>query len=164
MLRNFVTYCSTLACLSGISLAEQTYEDHGFSFQHGDSERVTVTGEKIKTIRIEGPGNSLFMVQNYGKSVTPEKLRNDMTSSLLKQFENDAIELTHKSASRALLGEPRSGHYILFTKHSIPSESLLFTFEKNGDTICVITQMALQHSRDAERMFATIQKSLSIIK
>lgn len=153
-----------MASLTGTSLAEQTYEAHGFSFQHGDSERVTVTGEKIKTIRIENSGSALFMVQNYGKSVTPEKLSGDMMSSLLKQFENEAIELTHKSVSRELLGESRIGRYILFTKNNIPSESLLFIFEKNGETVCVITQMALQHSRDAERMFATIQKSLSIIK
>lgn len=153
-----------MACLTGTSLAEQTYEAHGFSFQHGDSERVTVTGEKIKTIRVENQGSSLFLIQNYGKSVTPEKLSEDMTARLLKQFTNDAIELKHKSVSRHLLGELRSGRYILFTRNNILSESLLFTFEKDGDTLCVITQMALQHSRDAERMFATIQASLSITK
>ncbi len=143
-------------------IAEQTYEANGFKFQHRDSEKVTVTGDKIKTLRIENADNSLFMVQNYGSSITPEQLLEKMSQSLLKQFEENATELTHKTASRNLLGESRVGRYILFSRNNIPSESLLFTFKKDGDTICVITQMALQHSKEAERMFATVQKSLSI--
>lgn len=162
MLRNFVILCSLFTSLSGLVFAEQTYEANGFTFQHRDSEKVTVTGDKIKTLRIENADNSLFMVQNYGSSITPEQLLEKMSQSLLKQFEENASELTHKTASRTLLGESRVGRYILFSRNNIPSESLLFTFKKDGDTICVITQMALQHSKEAERMFATIQKSLSI--
>lgn len=164
MLRTFVIVCSIWTNLTGLVLAEQTYEGNGFSFTHGDTEKVTVTGEKIKTLRIENADNSLFMVQNYGSSVTPEQLRSMMTQSLLEQFDNDAKELTHKTASRKLFGESHQGIYILFSKNNIPSESLLFTFKKDGDTICVITQMALQYSKEAERMFATIQDSLSILK
>jgi hypothetical protein len=162
MLRNFVILCSVITSLSGLLLAEQTYEANGFTFQHRDSEKVTVTGDKIKTLRIENADNCLFMVQNYGSSISPEQLLKKMSQSLLKQFEKNARELTHKTASRTLFGEPRVGRYILFSKNNIPSESLLFTFKKGDDTICVITQMALQHSKEAERMFATIQKSLSI--
>ena len=162
MLRNFVILCSACASLTGLLLADQTYDGNGFSFNHRDSEKVTVTGDKIKTLRIENADNSLFMVQNYGSSIPPEQLLEKMSQSLLKQFEENATELTHKNASRTLFGQPRTGRYILFSKNNIPSESLLFTFKKDGDTICVITQMALQHSKEAERMFATIQKNLSI--
>ncbi len=162
MLRKIVILCSLFTSHSGLVFAEQTYEANGFMFQHGESEKVTVTGDKIKTLRIENADNSLFMVQNYGSSIPPEQLLEKMSQSLLQQFEENATELTHKTASRILLGESRLGRYILFSKNNIPSESLLFTFKKGSDTICVITQMALQHSKEAERMFATIQKSLSI--
>jgi hypothetical protein len=162
MPRNFVILFSVCASLTGYALAGQTYEANGFSFQHRESEKVSVTGDKIKTVRIENAESSLFMVQNYGSSITPEQLLKKMSHSLLKQFKENATELTHKTATRTLFGEPRVGRYILFSKNNIPSESLLFTFKKGNDTICVITQMALQHSKEAERMFATIQKSLSI--
>ncbi|MFC4993573.1 hypothetical protein [Rubritalea tangerina] len=164
MLRSTIITLSVWACTLLVSQAQQTYDDHGFSFQHSEAEKVTVTGDKIKTVRVENANGSLFMLQNYGKSITPEQLRSMMTESLLKQFEKNATELKHKSATRTLFGEARSGSYILFSKNNIPSESLLFTFQKDGDTICVITQMALQHSKEAERMFATIQESLSISK
>lgn len=164
MLRNLVSLCSLSACLTGSLLAEQTYEENGVRFTHGDSEKVTVTGEKIKTIRIENAEGASFIIQNHGAAITPEKLQAMMTESLLKHFENGATELTHKTAQRTLLGEPRNGRYILFSKNNIPSESLLFTFQKDGDTLCVITQMALQHSQEAERMFAQIQQSLELIK
>ncbi|MEO1856461.1 MAG: hypothetical protein ABGY95_03715 [Rubritalea sp.] len=162
MLRHFVQLCLAFASHTGLLLAEQTYEANGFRFQHRDSEKVTVTGDKIKTLRIENAYDSLFMVQNYGSSITPKQLLEKMSQSLLKQFGDKATELTHKAATRTLFGEARVGRYILFSKNNIPSESLLFTFKKGSDTICVITQMALQHSKEAERMFAIIQKSLSI--
>ena len=164
MFRHFFILCFLFTSLAGLAAAEQTYEANGFKFQHRDSEKVTVTGDKIKTLRIENADNSLFMVQNYGSSITPEQLLEKMCQSLLNQFKDNATELTNKGASRTLLGKTRMGKYILFSKNDILSESLLFTFKKDGDTICVITQMALQHSKEAERMFATIQKSLSISK
>ncbi|MGJ8673240.1 hypothetical protein [Rubritalea sp.] len=164
MLRHFVILYSTCACLSGPLLAEQTYEGHGYHFTHGDSEKVTVTGDGIKTLRIENADGSEFLIQNHGSSITPEKLQEMMTQSLLKHFEEGATELTHKTAQRIIFGEPRNGRYILFTKNNIPSESLFFTFQKDGDTLCVITKMALQHSQEAERMFAQIQESLELTK
>ena len=164
MLRHLVISCSIHACLAGALLAEQTYEENGFRFTHGDSQKVTVTGDKIKTLRIENTDGSLFMVQNHGSSIDPDTLQAMMTERLLKHFQNGAIELTHKTAKRTLFGEPRDGRYILYSKNNIPSESLLFTFQKDSDTLCVITQMALQHSQEAERMFVQIQESLEIIK
>ncbi|MFC5051666.1 hypothetical protein ACFPK9_13765 [Rubritalea spongiae] len=164
MLRNFVIFCSAYAILSGPLLAEQIYEGNGFRFTYSDSEKVTVTGEQIKTLRIKNSNGSEFLIQNHGDSVTPEKLREMMNQSLLKHLENGATELTHKTAQRTIFGTPRNGRYILYSKNNIPSESLLFTFQQDGDTFCVITQMALQHSQEAERMFAQIQQSLELIK
>jgi hypothetical protein len=164
MLQRFVTLCSAVAGLSGSLLAEQTYEANGYRFTHGDSEKVTVTGDKIKTLRIENAEGSQFLIQNHGNTITADELRALMTESLLKHFEDGAEELSHKTANRILLGASREGRYILYSKNNIPSESLLFTFQKDGDTLCVITQMALQHSQEAERMFAQIQDSLELIK
>ncbi|WP_026292695.1 hypothetical protein [Rubritalea marina] len=145
-------------------MSQQTYEGGGFSFEHRLGDKVSLSDGAIPTVRIESPNQSIMVLQNHGSSIEPDMLRQQMLDRLLKQFKGEAEQLQHKFGYRTFFNSPQQGTYILFSKDNVPREALFFSFKHDGDTICIITKMPLNDSRQAERMFATIQNSLTILK
>lgn len=164
MLRRLSITCLLWLFAFGVAKSQQTYEGGGFRFQHRLSDKIILNEGAIPTVIIESPNQSIMVLQNHGTSIEPDLLRQQMIQRLLKQFEGQAEELTHKVASRTFFQQLQQGNYILFSKDNVPREALFFSFKHDGDTICIVTQMPLNQSREAERMFETIQNSLNILK
>lgn len=148
----------------GTAFADKPYADNGFSFTHPDAMDVVVNGEAIKTLVIKDKKGTQVTLQNFGDKIDKEKLSDLMVSTLLKRFGNDASALTHKKVTRTFFGENHQGTCLLITKNNVPIECAIFTFEVDANTICVITQHALQFSPEAEAYFKTIQNTLQILE
>lgn len=144
------------------ALADKQYAENGFSFTYPDAMEVNSIGTNIKTIIIKDEAGSQVTLQNFGATITPDKISDTMVKTLLQRFENQSEIVTHKGITRTLFGEERKGTYLLLTPNDIPIECAVFTFSVDGNTICVITQFATQFCSKAESYFKTIQASLKL--
>ncbi|MGB0992626.1 MAG: hypothetical protein ACPG32_09160 [Akkermansiaceae bacterium] len=166
-MKNYLTTAiavlASFVSLSSLAQEEtKQYKGHGITFSYDSDLTIDAKVQGVPTIVVKNDGGIQVMIQNYGDKVAPAKLSGLMVNQLKGIFKKELTELHNKSVLRTFFGKKREGRYLIIQRAGIPIEAIVFTFEHNGASWCIITQQAYKDTPQAEKIFSTIQASLKV--
>ncbi len=160
---NFKLVIILLVTLFSTPLFAEQFQASGFSFQYPDGmkiEQESIFG--ITHLSIEADDSTLFMLQIYPDSHSPDKVRKDLLESLRQQFATFRARFPEKPTEpcrRKIGGEEYEGIKLMFSLFGMPHVNEIYSMKKHGKTAALVFHYAVEDQKDAFPRFKKITSS-----
>jgi len=124
------------------------FREHGLSFSYPSDMKIEQNSfYGIKQITIESTDSTLFMLQVFPAGTTPKELQRDLLTGFREEFGNLGARFPAKSTEpckRMIGGIEHQGVRLLYALGDLAHESEIYTMQKNGKTVAVVFQYAVE--------------------
>jgi len=158
--RNLILNDGHRVSISVSTVKTKEFRKYGLSFSYPSDMKI---GEEsfygIKQITLKSTDSTLLMLQIFPAGTTPNKLRRDLLAGLREGFGNLGARFPAKSTEsckKSIGGVEREGIRLLYALGSIAHESEIYTMHKNGKTLAMVFQYAVEDKGKATPRYEVI--------